>query len=109
MRYLSLLALLLVSVCAGAADDWPAFRGGARNGTADSSTALYHAVFFRDLSEGNMLGIVFDAAGHVAILHLDRLGFNPIGNGPNAWQSNKNEAALRRAIRKHQKSQENQT
>ena len=47
-----------------------------RNGVAG---APFHVALFRDESEGNMLGIVFEEKHHVAVFNLDRLSLFDLG------------------------------
>jgi hypothetical protein len=61
--------------------------------------APFHVALFRDESEGDMLGIVFEQKHHVAILNLDRLAVFDIGFGTNSWRGDRYEPHLRNAIK----------
>lgn len=71
-----------------------------RNGI---SGAPFDVILFRDADEGRMLGIVFDAGYHVAVLNLDRLAQGDIAFGSNSWRGDRYEPALRRLITTHRK------
>lgn len=66
-----------------------------RNGI---SGAPFHVLLFRDPDEGRMLGIVFDAGHHVAVLNLDKLALGNIAFGVNSWRGDRYEPALRAAV-----------
>ena len=66
-----------------------------RNGISGSP---FHVVLFRDPDEGQMLGIVFKQASHVAVLQLDKLALGNIAFGVNSWRGDRYEPALRNAI-----------
>lgn len=66
-----------------------------RNGIAG---APFHAVLFHDPDEGAMLGIVFDARDHVAVLNLEKLALGTVAFGVNSWRGDRYEPPLRRAV-----------
>ena len=59
----------------------------------------FHAVRFTDSSEGEMLGIVFEAKGHVAVFNLERLAACDIGFNRNCWLGDRYEPHLRKALK----------
>lgn len=67
-----------------------------RNGV---SGAPFHVILFRDESEGDMLGIVFEEKHHVAVFNLDRLSLFDIGFGTNSWRGDLYEPHLRNTIK----------
>lgn len=67
-----------------------------RNGV---SGAPFHAVRFTDSSEGDMLGIVFEAETHVAVFNLERLATGDIGFQANCWRGDMYEPHLRTALK----------
>lgn len=66
-----------------------------RNGVAG---APFHVLVFRDPDEGRMVGIVFDAAHHVAVFQLDKLALGNVAFGVNSWRGDRYEPPLRKAI-----------
>ena len=66
-----------------------------RNGVCG---APFHVMVFRDPDEGHMVGIVFDAADHVAVFNLDKLALGNINFGENSWRGDRYEPHLRKAI-----------
>ena len=63
----------------------------------------FHIVQFRghrDAAE-NMIAIVFDAPGHVAVFDYDMLKTGEFSFGVNSWRGNVYEKELREVIRKH--------
>jgi hypothetical protein len=64
-----------------------------RNGIAGVG---FHAVLFRHDDYGNMLAIVFDEPGHVAVLCLDQI--ETVEFGKNSWRGDQFEAWLREQI-----------
>jgi len=67
-----------------------------RNGV---SGAPFHVILFRDESEGDMLGIVFEEKHHIAVFNMDRLSVFDIGFGTNSWRGDHYEPHLRNAIK----------
>ncbi|MGL6075447.1 MAG: hypothetical protein ACRC8S_14930 [Fimbriiglobus sp.] len=74
-----------------------------RNGI---SGAPFHAILFCDEDEGRMLGIVFEKANHVAVIHLEKLALNNVAFGENSWRGDRYETLLREAIETHQHFEE---
>lgn len=66
-----------------------------RNGIAG---APFHVVLFDDRDQGKMLGIVFEAKHHVAVLQLQKLTEHNITFGSNSWRGDRYEPHLREAI-----------
>ena len=67
-----------------------------RNGTSGEP---FHAVRFTNPSEGEMLGIVFEAKGHVAVFNLERLAAGDIGFNGNSWLGDLYEPHLRKTLK----------
>lgn len=67
-----------------------------RNGISGSP---FHAVWFEDQSEGDMLAVVFDEKHHVAVFNMSRLELFDIGFGTNSWRGDVYEPHLRKAIK----------
>ena len=61
----------------------------------------FHAVLFRAPDAGRMLGVVFDAPGHVAVFDLDKLLLGNVAFGVNSWRGDRYEPLLREAVRRH--------
>lgn len=74
-----------------------------RNGVGG---APFHVVTFRDPSaakerggSGNMVAVLFEGEGRVAVFDRDLLGRGEIGFGVNSWRGDQYEPELRRAVR----------
>ena len=67
-----------------------------RNGVSGEP---FHVIRFRDESEGDMLGIVFETKHHVAVFNMERLSLFDIGFGTNFWRGDHYEPHLRSAIK----------
>jgi hypothetical protein len=71
-----------------------------RNGIAG---APFDVVRFTDKENGNMVGIVFEDSGSVAILNIDKLAAGCITFGVNSWRGDEYEGDLRKAIEQKEK------
>ena len=66
-----------------------------RNGVCG---APFYVLTFRDPDQGRMVGIVFEAEHHVAVLNIDKLALGIIAFGINSWRGDRYEPHLRGAI-----------
>jgi len=67
-----------------------------RNGVGG---APFYVVLFRDeVEQANMVGIVFDAPDHVAVLDVDKAAAGNVAFGSNSWRGDRYEGDLRQAI-----------
>jgi hypothetical protein len=75
-----------------------------RNGI---SGAPFHAIVFRDLSDGPgaKIGIAFDAPYHTAVLDIGKLADCDVEFGSNSYRGDQYEPALRKAITQHQREE----
>jgi len=76
-----------------------------RNGI---SGVPFYVVAFEDLSDKfpeprQMIGVVFDGLGCVAVFDSDLLGVGVIAFGTNSWRGDRYEPQLRTAIAEHEK------
>jgi hypothetical protein len=65
-----------------------------RNGSGGEG---FHVVRFTG-DDGPMLGVVFEAAGHVAVFNSDKLAEGTIAFMANSWRGDAYEPALRAAV-----------
>jgi hypothetical protein len=74
------------------------YHGNGENGTP------FHAVLFCDLDYGNMLGVVFDHPGQVAVFNVGQLANGSIAYGVNTWNGDVYEPYLRTAVENYKQT-----
>jgi len=72
-----------------------------RNGIAGGP---FYVVRFKN-DDQTMVGIVFEASGHVAVLDIDLLHQGVIAFSENSWRGDEFEPCLRRAIERYDKGE----